>query len=464
MRLRPIILCGGSGTRLWPESRESLPKQFINLFENEKSLFDLTLERIMFSSFYSRPVVVASKNHLFIVKNKLKKYGIDAKILLEPEPKNTTAAIYLAAKCCKPEDNLIIMPSDHLIEDNTKFDKMISELLQMNNFENWITLGIKPTKALDSYGYIKTCDRLNKKLMDVVSFHEKPNIEEAKKMLSTKDYFWNSGIFLSKCNIVINSVENHAPRIGKTCNNVFKNKEHSLNQNEIRFKENLFKKIPSISIDHSVLEKSHNIKLYPFIGKWSDLGSWDTISQSKQVLKHKDIIQIRSKNNFIRTKNRLIATIGIEDLIIIDSDDATLISKKNYTQQVKDVVTVLRKKNKNKAIEHVFETRPWGNFEILSENSFCKVKKLNIFPHKRLSLQYHNYRSEHWVIIQGTAYVYLDGTFKKMLPGQSIDVPTKSKHYIENRTDENLMIIETQLGSYFGEDDIVRIDDPYERS
>jgi len=466
MALRPVILCGGSGTRLWPESRKSLPKQFIKLF-NEDSLLDLTFNRVKDLNNYSKPIIVTNKNLGFLVEESLNKAGIIGTKILESEPKNTTAAIYLAAKFSQSDDQLIIIPADHLISNINFFSKTIEEMFNINENKYWITFGIKPTFPSEGYGYINIKEKeeiFKSKLYKVNKFIEKPSKDKAKSMIKNGSYFWNAGIFMGNASFIINSITKYAPNIAVKCDKAFKISYIDTVKNEITFNDDIFSEIPSDSIDFAVMEKDKNILLYPYSGDWSDVGSWDTMSSIKNnISKNKNIIEIQTNDNFIRTGNRLITTIGTENLIIIDSDNATLIVKKGHSEKVKDLVNKINIKKMNQGTEHTFEKRPWGKFENLLDDKNCKVKRIEINPYKRLSLQYHNFRSEHWLIVKGEAHIHLDNKEFIMRPGESIDIPLKSHHYVENKSNKPLIIIETQLGSYFGEDDIVRLDDPYSR-
>ena len=464
MSIKIIILCGGSGSRLWPESRESLPKQFIPIFDG-KSLLDLTIERMLNIKNQKKPIIVCNKKHGFLVRDSLDKFKLKADILLEPEGKNTTAAIYLAAKNSSKNDNLLIMPSDHLIPNHKEFVKNINDIEQTSTFNHWITLGIKPNKPSEAYGYITTSKSNNdEQFLKVTHFIEKPTKNIATKLINENNCYWNSGIFLGKSSMIMNSIKEHAPKIAVPCDEVFESRVVGKKTNEVNFSIDLFSKIPSQSIDFSVMEHEKNIYLYPMNAKWSDVGSWDTIAEIyKNKKKTKNIIEIDSNNNYIKSHKRVIATIGIKDLIIIDSDNATLITKKNHSEKVKLIVNTLIDKDFIEATEHSFENRPWGKFQNLLNDENCKVKRIEVTPKRRLSLQYHNFRSEHWLIVKGTATVYLDGKLLKLSVGMSIDIPRKSHHYIHNETSKNLIIIETQLGTYFGEDDIVRLQDPYAR-
>ena len=464
MSIKVVILCGGSGSRLWPESRKSLPKQFIPIFDG-KSLLDLTIERIHDLEDQSKPIIICNKQHGFLVRSSLEKFNLKAHLILEPEGKNTTAAIYLAAKTSSADDNLLIMPSDHLISNNQGFVENINIIRKSTNFNHWITLGIKPTKPSEAYGYIKVAkDNTDSCLLKTINFIEKPTKKIASELIKDDSYFWNSGIFLGKSSMIIKSIKEHAPKIAKACDISFNNRRASYKTDEINFSSDLFKNIPSKSIDFSVMELEKNIYLYPMKIEWNDVGSWDAIAEiNKNTSFAKNILEIESNNNYIRSEKRVIATIGIKDLIIIDSDNATLITKKNHSEKVKLIVNELIDKKFPEATQHTFENRPWGKFENLLDDKSCKVKRIEVNPKKRLSLQYHNFRSEHWLVVYGKAHVHLDGQNYILNSGDSINIPVKSHHFIENKNDHKLVIIETQLGSYFGEDDIIRLDDPYSR-
>ena len=463
MAIRPIILCGGSGTRLWPESRESLPKQFIPIFKN-KSLFELTIERILLLNDTLEPIIVCNKKHVFFVRDVIDKFKLKASLILEPEGKNTTAAIYLAAKNSSKNDHLIIMPSDHLIKNNINFCNDIKKIIDQSNFTSWITLGITPTYPSEAYGYIKTELNLENKLVNVLKFVEKPSKDKAVEFMNEGNYYWNSGIFLGKASLIIESINTYAKKIAEACDIVLNSKIVSKKNNETTFPLDLFTKIPSKSIDFSVMEFEKKIQLFSLNSDWNDVGSWDAVSEIDiQHTDKKNIIEIDSDNNYIRSDKKIIATIGVSDLIIIDYDNATLITKKTCSEKVKLVVNKLKSNKVREGSIHSFEKRPWGKFENILDNVECKVKRILVSPQKRLSLQYHRYRSEHWLIVQGEATVYLNGKFSTLLQGESVDIPLGSEHYLANQTDKPLIVIETQLGTYFGEDDIIRLDDPYGR-
>ena len=464
MKTRPIILCGGSGTRLWPESREKFPKQFIPIIDGN-SLFDLTLKRLNLIKNLLAPIIITNEKYKFLVKDSLQNLKIQASIVLEPLAKNTAPAIYIASKLVNEKENLLILPSDHYIGKNDVFAKSINNIIKLNQTKNWVTLGITPNFPSTSYGYIKLNDNsLSKKMIDIKGFVEKPNLIEAKKLLSSNNTLWNSGIFFGNAKMILKSVKKHAPSISENCDLVLKNFKFSKRLNEYSFNSKLFKKIPSAPIDKAVMEKINNVSCYPINCEWNDVGSWESFFKCFPIRKNsKKLAQVKSKNNLVKTDRRLIATIGVEDLIIVDSHDATLIAKRGLEENMRDLISCMKNKNIPEISENIFENRPWGKFENLFVNKNLKIKKITVNPKSRLSKQFHYFRSEHWFIIQGKGSIFLDGEVITLKKGNSIDIPKKSIHYIENKTDKILIFIEIQMGTYFGEDDIVRIDDFYGR-
>lgn len=469
MLIKPIILCGGTGSRLWPSSRKSYPKQFIP-FINNQSLLELTIDRVQNIKKTSIPLIIGSQKHNFFINKIVNKTNFKSKLIFEPSPKNTTAAIYLAALFSQHDDFLVIMPSDHLMPDREYFSNVLLKTYQNINKGEWLTFGIKPRNPSDSYGYIET--KLDdtydfQNLNQVIRFVEKPSKQIAKEMIKNNNYFWNAGIFGAHQSTIINSIKEHAPDVALHCDALFHKAKFCLNDDEIYFDPQKFELIPSISIDYAVMENEKNIKLVQYNKSWSDIGSWDAFIEHNEanlnMHSNNKIIEIDTHNNKIISENSIIAAIGIKDTIIIENDGAILISKKGKTEKVRDIVEQLNKNKIKEGQEHSYEFRPWGKFEILLDDFMCKVKRLYVDPGKRLSLQYHKKRSEHWTVISGLAKVYLNKKIIELKSGQSIDIPVEAHHYIENSTKEELIIIETQMGTYFGEDDIVRIDDPFKR-
>ncbi len=462
MPIKPIILCGGSGTRLWPQSRKKFPKQFVKLFK-DNSLIDLTLKRLSKIKRKSPPLIITNDEYRFYVQDALKKTKMEGSCVLEPFAKNTTAAIYLAAKLSSENEDLLILPSDHFVKDEENFINALIKASKRENKNNWVIFGEKPKYPATGFGYIQLDHKSNdSSFYKVLKFEEKPDLKKAHFFINN-NFLWNCGIFMGNKKIIIHSIKKYAPQVAVACDEVLKSKLKKTNSNDVTFDRRIFKKIPSISIDYSVMEKEKKIICYPLDCGWNDIGSWDGLSKVVKKNSDKKVFQLNSKNNFIKSDERLIATIGIEDLIIIDTKDTTLISKKGESENVKLIVNQISKKNFKEALENKFELRPWGKFENLLETSDCKVKKITVLPKKRLSKQYHNFRSEHWLVVKGIATIYINDEKFILEKGNSIDIKTKDTHYVENASNTDLIIIETQMGTYFGEDDIVRLDDPYER-
>ena len=460
--IRPVILSGGSGTRLWPSSRKSLPKQFIS-FPGTGSLFTRTVERAAAISGTAAPIVVSSRQHGFLCRQALAEHEQGAHYILEETGRNTAPAIWFAAKASDPDDILLVMPSDHWIEDISGFAEAVRRATTICAAGRWVTFGITGTEPATGYGYIEVADR-NEDVADVVSFTEKPERGVAEQYLASGRHFWNSGIFMVRAGDCLESFERHQPALAAAAAACWESRAKRSDE-DILLKPDL-EAIESISIDYAIMEKEENIALLPFGGGWSDVGSWDSLSRliSDHVADQGEgAVLVNSSNVFVHTSGRTIAGIGLEDLIIVDDDNATLIVRKGETEHVKAVIDQLKSRDETVATEHSFEYRPWGMFENLLDSAACKVKRLTVDPGHHLSLQYHRKRSEHWVVVAGTATVQLGDDRHTLEAGHSIDIPLGAHHALGNDTDDPVVVIEVQMGSYFGEDDIVRVSDPYER-
>ena len=336
MNIKPIILCGGSGTRLWPESRKKLPKQFIKFFKNN-SLLDLTLKRVKSISNENSPIIVSNEEYRFHINKSLEKQSIQGTCIHEPIERSTTASIYISAKFSKISDELIFIPSDHFIKNEVLFKQTIEKALREKTKMQWIIIGIKPNEPNTGYGYIKTTNDINdnKFLKKVLNFTEKPNLKTANYYIKN-NYLWNAGIFIGNAKMIIKSIQEYAPDVAKQCDIVIKNARLTLDKKNVFFDLNDFKKIPSISIDYSVIEKAKNVYCALSDFDWDDLGNWDNLIKYKNnYTSNNKIVQIDSKNNYIKSKNKVIATIGIKNTIIVDTNDALLISKKGKSEDVK---------------------------------------------------------------------------------------------------------------------------------
>ncbi len=463
LTIHPVILSGGLGSRLWPFSRTSLPKQFIE-FRQGTTLFGDTVKRVNTPQ-DTQFTIVCNKAHNFLCVRELLKLGRGASYILEEVGRNTAPAILMAALNATEDDILVIMPADHWIEDSSAFNKIIHTASKIATSENcWVTFGIKPNEPQTGYGYIKATGDGEKRA--VVSFTEKPDLKTAASYLAEGNYYWNSGIFVVSGQKCIESFKQHQTELYEIAKECWDNRD--ISGDEITLRKKYSEKIPAISVDYAILEKEANIAMVPFEGHWSDIGSWDSLSKLIEADKSDgtasdNTVQIDTKNTFIHSSSRTIAAVGVENLIIVDDANATLVVQKGKSEKVKDALEMLKALNIPAAREHNFEYRPWGMFENLLESDICKVKRLTVNPGHHLSLQYHHKRSEHWVVVQGKATVQLEDETLYLEPGQSIDIPLGARHALGNDTYEDIIVIEVQMGSYFGEDDIVRVSDPYNR-
>jgi mannose-1-phosphate guanylyltransferase len=450
-----IILCGGSGTRLWPISRTLMPKQFVKLF-NDKSLFQLTVQRN--SKFCDAQFIVSNSEQYFLALDQLEELEkTNNKYLLEPVGRNTAPAIALACLELDPEEIVLVTPSDHLIKDEVEYKKVLTKAKELANSNNLVTFGITPTFAETGFGYIEANG------LDVEAFHEKPDFETATSYLKAGNYYWNSGMFCFKAGVFLEELKKYSPEI-------YENSILALNQSSkediTRIKHEDMIKIPEDSIDYAVMEKSKVVKVVPSNINWSDVGSFDALydelpqDQNRNTL-NKNHISIDSTNNLIYSSKRQVSTIDIDDLIIIDTDDALLISKKGSSQKVKKVVQELKKHNSTLTDIHTTGYRPWGSYTVLEDEIGYKIKRIEVKPGKRLSLQKHFHRNEHWIVVSGTATVTVGDTKQYIRPNESTYIKMGEVHRLENEGKIPVVLIEAQVGEYTGEDDIVRIEDDF---
>ena len=468
--ITPIILAGGSGTRLWPLSRGSYPKQFLNFF-GDKSLFQNTLRRVKNSKIFTLPIVICNDDYRFIVAQQCHEIGIDnPKIILEPVGRNTAPAlsVALASHDDKSDNGLyLVLSSDHFIDDDKKFIESIEDAILPSSEGKIVTFGAKPTAPNVNYGYIECKNSLGKYL-EVKKFTEKPSLEIAKKFIKKENYYWNCGIFMFSKEAFVNEINKHNSEIYKLSRKAYKNSTVDLDF--IRLDQEVFQSIENISFDNAVLEKSRNISMVQIKSKWHDLGTWDSIYE----LSHKDssgnaiegsaFIE-KSHNCHIISNEKLIVGFGLENLHIISTDDVVMIAKMGSLER-EAFNKIFRKLKQESRKEKDFGTkifRPWGWFKIILTGKNFQVKTLNINPKSKLSLQTHEFRSEHWVVVDGSAKVFKGDVMLNLEVGDSVFIPKQVKHSIENNSDDNLEIIEVQSGSYLGEDDIVRYEDIYNR-
>lgn len=458
-----IILCGGSGTRLWPISRTLLPKQFVKLFAN-KSLFQLTVERN--SQVCDSQYIVSNTEQYFLAQDQLEELNkINNKYLLEPIGRNTAPALALACMALDKEEIVLVTPSDHLIKDEIEYKKVLIQAKELAEKNNLVTFGITPQFAETGFGYIESI----KDSFNVKAFHEKPDAQTAQSYVDAGNYYWNSGMFMFKAGVFLEELQKYSPEIYEKSKLAFEHANTSDTfSNLIRIKHEDMLLIPEDSIDYAVMEKSDKVKVIPSDINWSDVGSFDALYEelpkddNGNTLNEK-YIAVESKNNLIYAKDRYIATVDIEDLIIIDTGDALLVSKKGSSQKVKKVVNEIKKTTQLHNI-HLTGHRPWGTYTILEDSLGYKIKRIEVKPGKRLSLQRHKHRNEHWIVVSGTATITINEKIFILNENESTYIKAGDIHRLLNDTKQPLVIIEAQVGSYTGEDDIERLEDDYKRN
>lgn len=471
----PVIMAGGTGSRLWPLSRELYPKQFLQLSGGE-TLLQTTLRRLS-SLACTTPLVVTNEQYRFIVAEQLRQIEqLDNNIILEPCGRNTASAIALAAltilkKNEAEEPLLLILAADHAINKEEVFCRAIISAIPVAKKDMIVTFGIIPSYAETGYGYIKRGKPYHEEhvnsdeiFYNIEKFVEKPDIETAKQYISTDGYYWNSGMFLVKPSVYLNELKKYRPDIYDTCEKVIIDSFKDLDF--IRFPENLFRACPSESIDIAVMEKTLRGIVYPVDIDWSDIGSWQSLwgiseKNNDGDVCVGDIITYETKNNYIYSESALVAAIGLEDIVIVQTKDAVLVSKKTDVQNVKNIVNILKHNNRSEYITHREVFRPWGKFDSIDQGERYKVKKIIVKPGEGLSLRMHHHRSEHWVVLSGTASVTLNNENRLLTANESIYIPLGSMYSLENPGIIPLHLIEVSTGDYLGEDDIVRQKERY---
>ena len=470
----PVILCGGSGTRLWPLSRESLPKQYLSLSSlSEKSLLQLTKERIEGLSNLQNPILICNEEHRFLVAEQMRQIDTNPhSIILEPFGRNTAPAVTIAAlKTLKKNEDpiLLVLSSDHEITEKERFLEILEIGLTFTKKNKLVTFGIVPKSPETGYGYIKAESPFKNNEITgkkILSFTEKPNLKTAKEFVKDKSYTWNSGIFMFKASEYIKEIQKYSPEIFKYCKESFEKSKYDLDFQRIDKKS--FEKCPNLSIDISVMEKTEKGIVIPLNAGWSDIGSWSAVWEVSNKDKNKNftkgqIVLEDSKECYLRSESRLIVGIGLKELIVIDTKDALLVANKKQSQNLKKIVSYLKSNNISQGQQHTKIYRPWGYYESLIADSKWQVKIIEVTPGESLSLQMHNYRSEHWVVVDGVAKVEIEKKIDTLKKNESIYIPLGSKHRLTNPGKRPLILIEVQSGSYVGEDDIIRFEDKYGR-
>ena len=466
--ITPVILSGGSGTRLWPLSRKLHPKQFINLV-NDTTLFQDTILRL--PKDIADPLIICNEEHRFLAAEQLRQINRKSNgIILEPIGKNTAPAITLAALkfINNGEDPLLlVLSADHLIQNINTFHQSIKTAGELAEKNKLVTFGIVPDKAETGYGYIKADIDSTADYYNIQSFTEKPSQEDAQKYLDSGNYLWNSGMFMFKASIYLQELEKFEPEIlascKKSCQTEYKDKDF------IRLNKDEFYQCPEQSIDYAVMEHTKDGVVVPLDANWSDIGSWDALWDAKNKdsngnVSKGDVILNGVKNTYTYSSNRLVSAIGVSDLVIVDTQDALLIADKNHSQNIKDIVNQLKKENRSEAENHRKVLRPWGYYDSIDVDDGFQVKRILVNPGAKLSLQKHQHRAEHWVVVKGIATITRGDDVFVLKENQSTYIPKGEVHRLENTEEIDLEIIEIQTGDYLGEDDIIRLEDDYQRN
>ncbi|AIL32581.1 mannose-1-phosphate guanylyltransferase/mannose-6-phosphate isomerase [Basilea psittacipulmonis] len=475
MSLYPVILAGGKGSRLWPASREQYPKQFLS-FGHKETFFQRTLKRVQhLDEQMNLPLVVCAEDHRFIVAEQLRQLGcLKENILLEPIAQNTAPALAMAAFYALEKDAeavLLVMPADHLIEPQETFKQSVRDVLSYASHGHIVTFGMVPNRPETGYGYIKKGTLLANEdaVFELEKFVEKPPLTQAQQFLDSGEYLWNSGIFLLSAKQYLQELQQYAPDVYQSC--LLACESFQKDGDFVRVHaSSYYADCPNISIDYAVMEHTQNALVMALNLAWSDVGAWDALWQTAEskdaqgnVTLGEQIVLHDCRDNLVMSETGVVAAIDVDNMIIVHTKDAVLVAPQSSAQKVKDVVQTLAEQGHDSIYQHTKVYRPWGHFETIDSGSRFQVKRITVKEGAKLSLQLHHHRSEHWVVVSGTARVTLDNQVHLVTENQSIYIPLGKQHCLENIGKIPLELIEVQTGSYLGEDDIVRFSDDYGR-
>ncbi len=467
----PVILSGGTGSRLWPLSRAMRPKQFLSITE-DKTLFQLTLQRIQGIEGITAPIIVANHEHRFLAAEQAREVGVNpSAILLEPFGRNTAPAIAAAALQATTDGNdpiLLVLPSDHIFSDASAFHRAAT-IGRAAAEEGWlVTFGIVPDRAETGYGYLKVGDPTpTGGASKLAQFVEKPDAKTAETYVNSGKYFWNSGMFVFRASVFLSELATHQPDILEYVAQALKSARRDLDF--IRLDESSFSACPANSVDYAVMEKTAQAAMVPLDAGWNDVGAWPSVWQAHAKDAHGnavrgDVLIENSKNCYVHADHRLVSLLGVQDLFVIETSDVVLVGHKDQAQFVKNIVERLKGEGRSETDLHREVSRPWGSFDSIDRGEKYQVKRITVNPGSRLSLQYHHHRAEHWIVVSGCARVTVGSTTKLVAENQSVFIPIGEKHCLENPGTIPLELIEVQSGNYLGEDDIVRLEDLYGRA
>ena len=486
MKLIPVILSGGAGTRLWPASREAEPKPFIAIPPENESL----LQKVMKRSFALAAIaelpelmIVTNRDYLFRTVDErmhMKRRAdeqpyVPLRFALEPSARNTAPAIAIAAHAIAARHGvdaaMLVLPADHLITQLDAYRDATSKALEQAGNGRLVTFGIPPTRPDPGFGYIRLGDAIADGAYVVDRFVEKPSVDVAREYLAAGNYVWNSGMFCFTAGAILDAFRTHAPDLAQLSERLWHGHRdgHFDGMSTIEFDPELFARLPNISIDYAVMERAANVTCIRGTFDWSDIGSWDALSEvlapdSLGNRKTGTALSFDSRNTAIHAGKRLVAAVGVDDLVIVDTPDAVLVAHRDRTQAVKDIVSELKRNGDDRYKFHNTVARPWGSYTVLQEGPCFKIKRIEVKPGHTLSLQLHHHRSEHWVVVSGAAEVTCGDRVYPLASNESTYIPVETRHRLANRTQEPLVIIEVQCGDYLGEDDIVRFEDRYGRA
>jgi mannose-1-phosphate guanylyltransferase/mannose-6-phosphate isomerase len=466
--LIPIILSGGAGTRLWPVSREAHPKPFMHIGPEGKSLFAQTYQRAIDATGQA-PLIVTNRDYYFLSRDELAEQAVKPAYMLEPAGRNTAPAIVLAALWAQRQDadpTLLVMPADHLVTKGAVFAEAVRHAAALAEQGKLVLFGIRPTAPETGFGYIELADAISDHASNIQRFVEKPDLVTAQGCLAQGNYVWNSGMFCFKASSIIEAFSSHAPQLLEAARGVWGGSEATGDRTDLHAG---FAALENISIDYAVMEKASNLAVVPGDFGWSDIGSWSAVAEASQADANGNTatgqsIVIDSRNTHIESQDRLVAAIGLDNLLIVDTPDALLVADKAKSQDVRKIVERLKETDNAAYKLHRTVARPWGTYTVLEEGTGFKIKRIVVKPGQSLSLQMHHHRSEHWVVVSGAARVTIDQATSLVSPNQSTYIPIGATHRLSNPGVTDLIMIEVQCGSYLGEDDIVRFNDEYGRA